>query len=90
LNESFESKIETTISEMEPRAMTGDCDAMLILTTLHHDLAVRRLSWAHFETAESFLRHAADQGYAEAIERMKTWDVLRYALKKRIARSGVA
>ncbi len=78
------------IAEAEPKAAAGDLDSLLFLSELHHDLALRRHSWEHFKIAESFLREAAEKGFPGAIDRLKNWEVPRYALGRRIARNAAA
>jgi TPR repeat protein len=90
VDSSFEPEVEAMITEAEVKAAAGDVDSLYFLSMLHHDLAMRRYSWAHFETADSYLRAAAEKGHLEAINRLKDWHVLRYALGRRISRKDAA
>jgi len=86
----FESEIEAMIAESEPKAASGDPQSLYDVAMLHHDLAMRRLSWEHFANAESRLRTAANLGLPAAIKMLEDWETLRYALKRRIARDTAA
>jgi hypothetical protein len=78
------------IAEAEQQAAWADPQSLYDVGMLHHDLAMRRLSWDHFAIAESSLRAAATFGLPSAIEMLNNWETLRHALNGRIARDAAA
>lgn len=82
----LETEIEGMLAELEPAVESGDAKAMFDSSMLHHDLALRRLSQEHFDSAEHLLEKAVEKGLPEAVEMLGKLETLRYAFEKRLRR----
>lgn len=86
MTKEIATEIQNTISELEPKAKSGEAYAQHQLFVLLFGEAMENYDSDLFDKAEYYLIKSAENGYPEAIEALTNQQLRRYAFEQRVKR----